>query len=240
MLSQIFHEVLTYIFLFAIPNSPKSESEEDDEDFDDDAMDIDSSDEEEEEEEVVKKPAPKPRGRPKGKAAPKKTPARAAKKKAVEDMDESSSEEEELELDAETFDTQALVESEADQKYLDSLPEFEREAILGERFEKLKAAADMKKALRESKYVYAVLTMKIDKSYPHNISFICYSDGRNAKLKSRKTRPRRSPLKVRQRRKRTTRMVTRNLLRSYRRRESRLEIAMLLVPRQRRTLHVPR
>lgn len=135
--------------------SPKSESEDDDEDFDDDAMDIDLS---EEEEEVVKKPAPKPRGRPKGsknKAPPKKTPGRAAKNKAavVDDMDESSSSEEERELDMETFDTQALVENEEDQKYLDSLPEFEREAILGERFEKLKAAADMKKALRESKYV---------------------------------------------------------------------------------------
>jgi RNA polymerase-associated protein RTF1 len=112
-------------------------------------MDIEDSSEEEE---VVEKPAPKPRGRPKGKTAPKKTPARAAKKKAQDDMDESSSEEE-LELDMETFDTQALVESEEDKKYLDSLPEFEREAILGERFEKLKAAADMKKALRESKYV---------------------------------------------------------------------------------------
>ena len=116
-------------------------------------MDIEDSSEEEE---VVEKPAPKPRGRPKGKAAPKKTPARAAKKKAEDDMDESSSEEE-LELDMETFDTQALVENEEDKKYLDSLPEFEREAILGERFEKLKAAADMKKALRESKYVIFVL-----------------------------------------------------------------------------------
>jgi RNA polymerase-associated protein RTF1 len=119
-------------------------------------MDIEDSSEEEE---VVEKPAPKPRGRPKGKTAPKKTPARAAKKKAQDDMDESSSEEE-LELDMETFDTQALVESEEDKKYLDSLPEFEREAILGERFEKLKAAADMKKALRESKYVM-IQCMKI-------------------------------------------------------------------------------
>ena len=108
---------------------------------------------------MVEKPAPKPRGRPKGRAAPKKTPARAAKKKAVDDMDESSSEEE-LELDMETFDTQALVENEEDKKYLDSLPEFEREAILGERFEKLKAAADMKKALRESKYVNMSIVCK--------------------------------------------------------------------------------
>ena len=117
-------------------------------------MDIDESSEEE----VVKKPAPKPRGRPKGKEKTpvKKTPSRAAKKtpQEPEDMEESDeSSEEERELDMETFDTQALVENEDDQKYLDSLPEFEREAILGERFEKLKAAADMKKALRESKYV---------------------------------------------------------------------------------------
>lgn len=66
-----------------------------------------------------------------------------------DDDDESS--EEEAELDMETFDTQRLVQDEEDQKYLDSLPEFEREAILGERFEKRKAEHDMKKALRESK-----------------------------------------------------------------------------------------
>jgi RNA polymerase-associated protein RTF1 len=64
---------------------------------------------------------------------------------------EVSSSEDERELDMETFDTHELVQGEEDQKYLDSLPELEREAILGERFEKLKSAADMKKALRESK-----------------------------------------------------------------------------------------
>lgn len=71
-----------------------------------------------------------------------------------EDMEESSNDEssdEEQELDMETFDTQALVKGADDQKYLDSLPELEREAIMGERFEKLKNAADMKRALRESK-----------------------------------------------------------------------------------------
>lgn len=67
----------------------------------------------------------------------------------MEESDESS--DDERELDMETFDTQELVQGEEDQKYLDSLPELEREAILGERFEKLKSAADMKKALRESK-----------------------------------------------------------------------------------------
>merc|ERR1712150_224814 len=57
----------------------------------------------------------------------------------------------ERELDMETFDSQALVKDEEDQKYLDSLPEFERESILSERFEKLKNEQDMKKALRASK-----------------------------------------------------------------------------------------
>jgi len=54
-------------------------------------------------------------------------------------------------LDMETFDTSRLVTDSADQKYLDSLPEIEREGILADRFEKRKAALDMKKALRESK-----------------------------------------------------------------------------------------
>jgi RNA polymerase-associated protein RTF1 len=68
-----------------------------------------------------------------------------------DDDDDDESSEEEAELDVDTFDTQRLVEDEADQKYLDSLPEFDREAILGERFEKAKAGQDMKNALRESK-----------------------------------------------------------------------------------------
>lgn len=97
------------------------------------------------------------------KADAKKPPASA--KHDDDDMEESSSDgigdaddgddgsDEERELDMETFDTQALVRDEADRKYLESLPEFEREAILGERFEKLKAEQDMKKALRDSKYV---------------------------------------------------------------------------------------
>jgi RNA polymerase-associated protein RTF1 len=44
-----------------------------------------------------------------------------------------------------------LVKGAEDKKYLDSLPELERENILAERFEKLKSEADMKKALRENK-----------------------------------------------------------------------------------------
>lgn len=67
------------------------------------------------------------------------------------DVDDDESSDEERELDMETFDTQNLIKDEEDRKYLDSLPEFEREAILGERFEKLKAEQDMKKALRQSK-----------------------------------------------------------------------------------------
>lgn len=70
-----------------------------------------------------------------------------------DDDSEEESSDEERELDMETFDTQTLVKDEEDRKHLDSLPELEREAILGERFEKLKAQQDMKKALRESRYV---------------------------------------------------------------------------------------
>lgn len=91
----------------------------------------------------------RPRGRP-----PKKQPARATKKvaQAVEsDDDDDDSSDEEAELDMATFDTQRLVRDEEDQKYLDSLPELEREAILGERFEKAKADMDMKKALKDAK-----------------------------------------------------------------------------------------
>jgi RNA polymerase-associated protein RTF1 len=71
-----------------------------------------------------------------------------------DDGDESS--DEEAELDFETFDTSKLVKDEEDKKYLDSLPELEREAILGERFEKRKAEQDMKIALRDAKYVHTV------------------------------------------------------------------------------------
>jgi RNA polymerase-associated protein RTF1 len=97
------------------------------------------------------RPVKKPEKPAPAKKAPDKKPApdSDAMEESEDDDDESS--EEEAELDMETFDTQRLVKDEADQKYLDSLPEFEREAILGERFEKRKADQDMKKALRESK-----------------------------------------------------------------------------------------
>jgi RNA polymerase-associated protein RTF1 len=90
------------------------------------------------------------------KAAPKRKPGRPKKAapapEAVEESDDDEvSSDEEAEFDMETFDPQKLVNDEEDQKYLDSLPEFEREAILGERFEKRKADMDMKKALRDAK-----------------------------------------------------------------------------------------
>lgn len=69
-----------------------------------------------------------------------------------EDSDDDSDEEEDnKELDMETLDENQLIRDEADKKYLDSLPEVERESILAERFEKLKEAEDMKRALRENK-----------------------------------------------------------------------------------------
>jgi hypothetical protein len=69
----------------------------------------------------------------------------------MESDSDSDSSEEEMELDFETFDTQKLVQGDDDKKYLDSLPELEREAILAERFDELKKQADIKKALRENK-----------------------------------------------------------------------------------------
>jgi hypothetical protein len=93
------------------------------------------------------------------KPAPKRRPGRPKKTapapEAIEDSDDDEvSSDEEAEFDMEKFDPQKLVNDEEDQKYLDSLPEFEREAILGERFEKRKADMDMKKALRDAKQVY--------------------------------------------------------------------------------------
>jgi RNA polymerase-associated protein RTF1 len=68
-----------------------------------------------------------------------------------DDDGDSSSSEEEVELDMETLDQSHLIKDDEDRKYLDSLPEIEREAILAERFEQRKAELDMKQALRESK-----------------------------------------------------------------------------------------
>jgi len=149
------------------PNKKKEES------------DMDESSEEEEEEEV-KKPAasaaasssssaakppifddsdesepepapPKRRGRPPRAAATRASARAKTAKKVMSSDSDSDSSEEELELDFETFDTQKLVQNEDDKKYLDSLPELEREAILAERFDELKKQADIKKALRENK-----------------------------------------------------------------------------------------
>lgn len=70
----------------------------------------------------------------------------------VEEEDLGSDDyEDEREWDMETFDTRMLVQGAEDERYLDSLPELERENILAERFEKLKCEADMKKAIRENR-----------------------------------------------------------------------------------------
>jgi hypothetical protein len=46
-------------------------------------------------------------------------------------------EDQELEMDVENNDHTTLIKDDDDQQYLDSLPELEREAVLGERYEKL-------------------------------------------------------------------------------------------------------
>jgi RNA polymerase-associated protein RTF1 len=71
--------------------------------------------------------------------------------KEFDDEEDSDDETSEDEMELDTDDPKKLVKDEEDQKYLDSLPELEREAILADRFEKLKNEADMKRALRESK-----------------------------------------------------------------------------------------
>ena len=90
------------------------------------------------------------------------------------DDDDEESSDEEAEWDTEKFNPDSLVEDEEDRKYLDSLTEFEREAVLGERFEKRKAAYDMKKALRESKYVTCnYFFVRSELSTPHEaLSFL--------------------------------------------------------------------
>jgi hypothetical protein len=56
----------------------------------------------------------------------------------------------ELTFDLDNLDPSFLVTDDADQCYLESLPELQHEAILGERFEKSKNLVDMSKALKEA------------------------------------------------------------------------------------------
>ena len=130
----------------------KKDSDDDDDDDDDfgedsseeeELFDDDKEEEEEEDDDYEEVPAKKP-------SRPRR--AAAAKKKAVveEDFgDDDISSDEEMELDENNTD--ALIKDEEDRKYLESLPELEREAILADRFEKAKAEQDMKKVLREAK-----------------------------------------------------------------------------------------
>jgi hypothetical protein len=65
---------------------------------------------------------------------------------------EDASDEEEQQLDLDTIDVDnidlsLLIKGKADHEYLESLTELEWEAILGERFERLKNEIDMIKAL---------------------------------------------------------------------------------------------
>ena len=132
----------------------ESEGDFDDDDDDEDEELLDDGDDDEEEEEesdYEEAPAKKPKGK-----APPGRPRRAAAAKKVAEADDEifgdddmSSDDEEMELDENN--TEALIQDEDDRKHLESLPELEREAILADRFEKLKAEQDMKKVLREAK-----------------------------------------------------------------------------------------
>jgi hypothetical protein len=72
---------------------------------------------------------------------------------AADDEAESSSsdDDEELEIDVDNIDPATLIKDEADQIYLDTLSEFQREAVLGNRFLILKNEREMKNALRAAK-----------------------------------------------------------------------------------------
>lgn len=53
-------------------------------------------------------------------------------------------------FDPDNLDSSFLVTNyDDDQCYLESLPELQREAILGEQFEKLKSSVDMNRALKK-------------------------------------------------------------------------------------------
>lgn len=82
---------------------------------------------------------------------PKPKPKQEVKKDVDPSASDVTSESEEEEMDIDKFDTSQLITSKEDQKYLDSLQEFEREAILGQRFEKKKAEADMRRAMKVAK-----------------------------------------------------------------------------------------
>ncbi len=69
----------------------------------------------------------------------------------MEESDDDSSSEEEFEMDMENLDQNQLIKDEEDRKYLESLNQLEREAILADRFEQRKKEHDMKVALREQK-----------------------------------------------------------------------------------------
>jgi RNA polymerase-associated protein RTF1 len=68
----------------------------------------------------------------------------------MEESDDESSEEE-MDTELGTLDQSQLITDEEDRKKLEAMPEFEREAILAERFDKRKAEHDMRQALREEK-----------------------------------------------------------------------------------------
>uniref|UniRef100_A0A7S3QBD1 Plus3 domain-containing protein n=1 Tax=Chaetoceros debilis TaxID=122233 RepID=A0A7S3QBD1_9STRA len=67
------------------------------------------------------------------------------------DSESESEAEFEGDMDMDKLDQDQLIENDADQKYLDALPEIERESILAQRFERLKDKNDMARALKENK-----------------------------------------------------------------------------------------
>lgn len=69
----------------------------------------------------------------------------------MDESDDDSSSEEEFDMDMENLDQNQLIKDEEDRKYLESLNQLEREAILADRFEQRKKEHDMKVALREQK-----------------------------------------------------------------------------------------
>jgi len=123
------------------PKVDEAKAEEKDDDGVDD-MELESDDDDDDEEEFQPEPEKKQPGRPGLRTA--------ATEDDMEESDDESSEEE-FDMDMENLDLNQLIKGEEDRKYLESLPEIEREAILAERFEERKNAFDMKRALRETR-----------------------------------------------------------------------------------------
>ena len=85
-----------------------------------------------------------------------------------DDKESINEPDEDEDMDPEDLQQHHLIQGEADQTYLDSLPELEREEILAERYERRKNELEMKKVLRDQRY--SLRSSGIDSHY-HSETF---------------------------------------------------------------------